>query len=43
MPGFSTLFDHLFDNKSVMAMARRCASPAVALECLEPLGIGIFR
>jgi len=32
MPGFSTLFDHLFDHKSAMAIARRCASPAVALE-----------
>ncbi len=32
MPGFSTLFDHLLDNKSAMAIARRCASPAVALE-----------
>ena len=32
MPGFSTLFDHLFDNKSAMAIARRCASPAVVLE-----------
>ena len=32
MPGFSTLFDHLFGHKSAMAIARRCASPAVALE-----------
>jgi len=32
MPGFSTLFDQLLDNKSAMAIARRCASPAVALE-----------
>jgi transposase len=32
MPGYATLFDHLFDNKSAMAIARRCESPAVALE-----------
>jgi transposase len=32
MPGFSRLFDHLLDNKSAMAIARRCASPAVVLE-----------
>jgi len=32
MPGFSALFDHLLDHKSAMAIARRCASPAVALE-----------
>jgi transposase len=32
MPGFSTLFDHLLDHKSAMAIARRCATPAVALE-----------
>jgi len=32
MPGFSTLFDHLLGNKSAMAIARRCATPAVALE-----------
>jgi transposase len=32
MPGFCRLFDHLFDNKSAMAIARRCASPSEALE-----------
>jgi transposase len=32
MPGFSSLFDHLLDNKSAMALARRCASPDAALE-----------
>ncbi|MCH7685633.1 MAG: transposase [Planctomycetes bacterium] len=32
MPGFSMLFDHLLDNKSAMALARRCATPAVVLE-----------
>jgi transposase len=32
MPGYSMLFDHLLDNKSAMAIARRCASPAAALE-----------
>jgi len=39
LPGFSTLFDHLFDHKSAMAIARRCASPAVALE-LGSAGLG---
>jgi len=32
LPGFSRLFDHLLEHKSAMAIARRCASPAVALE-----------
>jgi len=39
LPGFSTLFDHLFDHKSAMVIARRCASPAVALE-LGSSGLG---
>lgn len=39
LPGFSTLFDHLFDHKSAMAIARRCASPAVALQ-LGSSGLG---
>ncbi|HID22746.1 MAG TPA: IS110 family transposase [Planctomycetaceae bacterium] len=39
LPGFSTLFDHLLDHKSAMAIARRCASPAVALE-LGSSGLG---
>jgi transposase len=32
MPGYATLFDHVLDNKSAMALARRCTSPGVALE-----------
>lgn len=28
MPGYSTLFDHLLDHRSAMAIARRCESPA---------------
>jgi transposase len=32
MPGYATLFDHLLDNKSALALARRCSSPAVVLE-----------
>ena len=32
MPGFARLFDHLFDHKSALAIARRCQSPAAVLE-----------
>jgi len=32
MPGYATLFDHLFEHKSALAIARRCESPAVVLE-----------
>lgn len=32
LPGYSTLFDHLFDHQSAMAIARRCPSPASILE-----------
>ena len=32
MPGYATLFDHVLDNKSAMAIARRCTSPAELLE-----------
>ena len=32
MPGFATLFDHLFDHKSAMAVARRCDSPAKVIQ-----------
>ena len=39
LPGFSSLFDHLFDHKSAMAIARRCASPTVALQ-LGSSGLG---
>lgn len=39
LPGFSSLFDHLFDHKSAMTIARRCASPAVALQ-LGSSGLG---
>ncbi|MGI9324897.1 MAG: IS110 family transposase, partial [Pseudomonadales bacterium] len=28
MPGFAGLFDHLLENKSALALARRCDSPA---------------
>ena len=32
MPGFASLFDHLLDSQSAMAIARRCGSPAQVLE-----------
>jgi transposase len=32
MPGYSTLFDHLLDHRSAMAIARCCDSPAKVLE-----------
>ncbi len=32
MPGFANLFDHLLDNKSAMAIARRCDSPATVID-----------
>jgi len=32
MPGFGTLFDHLLKHKSAIAIARRCDSPAKAIE-----------
>ncbi len=32
MPGFATLFDHLFDNKTALAITRRCDSPAKVIE-----------
>ena len=32
MPGFATLFDHLFDNTTALAIARRCDSPAKVIE-----------
>ena len=32
MPGFATLFDHLFLHKTAMAIARRCESPAKVIE-----------
>ena len=32
LPGYSTLFDHLFEHQSAMAIARRCPSPACILE-----------
>ena len=32
MPGFASLFDHLFDHKSAMAIARLCDSPAKVIE-----------
>jgi transposase len=32
MPGFSTLFDHLLDHRSAMAIARCCGSPQTAIE-----------
>ncbi len=32
MPGFAKLFDHLFDHKSAMAIARRCDSPAKVIQ-----------
>ena len=32
MPGFAALFDHLFDHKSAMAIARRCDSPAKVIQ-----------
>ena len=32
MPGFGTLFDHLLDHRSAMAIARRCDSPAKVIE-----------
>ena len=32
MPGFARLFDHLFDHKSALAIARRCESPAAVLK-----------
>jgi transposase len=36
MPGFASLFDHLLDNKSAMAIARECGSPSQALELGRP-------
>jgi len=32
MPGFAKLFDHLLEQRSAMAIARRCSSPSVALQ-----------
>jgi len=32
MPGFASLFDHLLINKTAMAIARRCESPAKMIE-----------
>ncbi len=32
MPGFARLFDHLFDHKSALAIARHCESPAAVFE-----------
>jgi len=32
LPGYSTLFDHLFEHQSAMAIARRCESPARILK-----------
>lgn len=32
MPGFAGLFDHLLLNKSALALARRCESPAKVIE-----------
>ena len=32
MPGYATLFDHLFDQHAAMAIARRCYSPRQVLE-----------
>ena len=32
MPGYATLFDHLLINKTAMAIARRCESPAKLIE-----------
>jgi len=32
MPGFAALFDHLLQNKSALAIARRCPSPAAVLD-----------
>ena len=38
MPGFAGLFDHLLLNKSALALARRCESPAKLIE-LGPAGL----
>lgn len=32
LPGYSTLFDHLFDHQSAMAIARLCETPAKIVE-----------
>lgn len=32
MPGYAALFDHLFDHRSALAIARRCHSPQQVLE-----------
>jgi transposase len=32
MPGFASLFDHLLNHQSALAIARRCESPAAILE-----------
>ena len=31
LPGYAALFDHLFDHKSALAIARRCNSPDVVM------------
>ena len=41
MPGYSTLFDHLLDHRSAMAIARCCDSPATVME-LGHAGIGKY-
>ena len=38
MPGFAGLFDHLLINKTALAIARRCESPAEMIE-LGPAGL----
>lgn len=35
LPGYSTLFDHLFEHQSALAIARRCESPATVLKLGE--------
>ena len=41
MPGFSTLFDHLLDHRSAMAIARCCDTPATVME-LGHVGISEY-